>query len=305
MSPPPVPGRHGDAPKNNTWSGRSGWPQSALAGSPAEFAAHMGSMTTFRSTVTRSLTLLTAGLLAASLAGCEAASATPDPAGTQSPMSASFLSNWSWPWEKSPAPAPAAPAAAGATPTGAVSTPALAQLATIAVKGRAPKTGYTRAQFGPAWADVDKNGCDTRNDMLRRDLTSVTAQPGTKNCVIASGQLADKYTGKTISFVRGAKTSTAVQIDHAVALSDAWQKGAQQLTAEQRRQLANDPLNLMASDGPTNSAKGDKDAATWMVPNKAFRCEYVARQTAVKAKYKLWMTQAERDAIAGILNACK
>ncbi|HEX9227444.1 MAG TPA: HNH endonuclease family protein [Arthrobacter sp.] len=266
-------------------------------------------MTIFRSTVTRSLTLLTAGVLAASLAGCEAASATPGSADTPSAMSASFLTNWSWPWEKSPAPAvPAAPAAApgtSAAPTGSVKTPALAQLATITVKGRAPKTGYTRDQFGPAWADVDKNGCDTRNDMLRRDLTAITVQPGTKNCVIASGKLADKYTGKTISFVRGAKTSTAVQIDHIVALSDAWQKGAQQLTAEQRRQLANDPLNLFASDGPTNSAKGDSDAASFLPPNKAFRCEYAARQTAVKAKYKLWMTQAERDAIAGILNACK
>jgi hypothetical protein len=248
---------------------------------------------TISRTLTKTFTLLTAGLLAASLAGCEAASAAPEaPAATQSAMSASLFSNWSWPWTKKPA------------PTGNVSTPALAQLATVAVKGRAPKTGYTRAQFGPAWADVDRNGCDTRNDILRRDLTRITVKPGTRNCVIASGTLADKYTGRTIAFVRGPK-SGAVQIDHIVALSDAWQKGAQQLTAEQRRQLANDPLNLMAADGPTNGAKGDGDAATWMVPNKGFRCEYVARQTAVKAKYKLWMTKAEHDAVAAILNTCK
>ncbi|WP_308215148.1 HNH endonuclease family protein [Pseudarthrobacter sulfonivorans] len=181
---------------------------------------------------------------------------------------------------------------------------ALAQLDTIPVKGRAPKTGYTREEFGPAWADVDRNGCDTRNDILARDLEGETFKPGTKDCVVATGTLADKYTGTTISFVRGNATSSAVQIDHLVALSDAWQKGAQQLSADQRKELANDPLNLMAADGPTNGAKGDKDAATWLPPNKAFRCEYVARQTAVKAKYQLWATPAEHDAIAGILAGC-
>lgn len=173
------------------------------------------------------------------------------------------------------------------------------------MKGRAPKTGYTREEFGPAWADVDHNGCDTRNDILARDLEGETFKPGTQNCVVATGTLADRYTGKTISFVRGNKTSSAVQIDHVIALSDAWQKGAQRLSADQRKQLANDPLNLMAADGPTNGAKGDKDAATWLPPNRAFRCEYVARQTAVKAKYKLWVTQAEHAAIANILASCK
>ncbi|WP_324645260.1 HNH endonuclease family protein [Pseudarthrobacter sp. LT1] len=173
------------------------------------------------------------------------------------------------------------------------------------VKGRAPKTGYTRDEFGPAWADTDHNGCDTRNDILARDLTGETLKPGTKNCVVASGTLADKYTGTTINFVRGQDTSSDIQIDHIVPLSDAWQKGAQQLSADQRKELANDPLNLMAADGPTISAKGDKDAATWLPPNKAFRCEYVERQTAVKTKYNLWVTQAEHDAIAGILNNCQ
>ena len=122
--------------------------------------------------------------------------------------------------------------------------------------------------------------------------------------MVASGTFADPYTGTTISFVRGNTTSTAVQIDHVVALSDAWQKGAQQLTADERRQLANDPLNLFAADGPANGAKSDSDAATWLPSNKAFRCEYVARQTAVKAEYRLWMTQAEHDAIAAVLASC-
>lgn len=182
---------------------------------------------------------------------------------------------------------------------------ALVQLESIPVRGRAPKTGYTRDEFGPVWADTEHNGCDTRNDILARDLTGETFKPGTNNCVVVTGTLADKYTGTTITFVRGQDTSSDIQIDHIVPLSDAWQKGAQQLTADQRKELANDPLNLMAADGPTNSAKGDKDAATWLPPNKAFRCEYVERQTAVKMKYSLWVTQAERDAIAGILRNCQ
>lgn len=181
---------------------------------------------------------------------------------------------------------------------------ALSALQTIPIKGRAPKTGYAREEFGPAWADVDRNGCDTRNDILARDLEAETFKPGTRDCVVSTGILADRYTGTTISFVRGDTTSAAVQIDHLVPLSDAWQKGARQLSAEQRKQFANDPLNLMAADGSTNSAKGDKDAATWLPPNKAFRCEYVARQTAVKAKYQLWVTPAEHDAIATVLAAC-
>lgn len=183
-------------------------------------------------------------------------------------------------------------------------TNALIHLEGIAVKGRAPKTGYSRDEFGPSWADTDRNGCDTRNDNLSRDLTDETFKPGTNNCVVTSGVLADKYTGTTVNFVRGQDTSTDVQIDHIVPLSDAWQKGAKQLSKEQRNELANDPLNLMAADGPTNSAKGDKDAATWLPPNRAFRCEYVARQTSEKAKYSLWVTQAEHDAISGILKGC-
>jgi 5-methylcytosine-specific restriction endonuclease McrA len=140
---------------------------------------------------------------------------------------------------------------------------ALAQLEGIPVKGRAPKTGYSRDEFGPAWADTD-HGCDTRNDILARDLTDEPFKTDTNNCVVTTGTLAEKYTGTTIRFVRGQDTSTAVQIDHIVALSDAWQKGAQQLTGEQRTELANDPVNLMATDGPTNIAKGDSDAASWL-----------------------------------------
>ena len=171
----------------------------------------------------------------------------------------------------------------------------------LAVKGRAPKTGYDRDLFSDGWGNI--SGCDTRNFILKRDLTLITWRSG-ENCMVATGKLVDPYTGKTIKFVRGVKTSLAVQIDHVVAVSDAWQKGAQQISSKARYSFYNDPLNLLAVDGPTNSAKGDGDAATWLPPNKSYRCAYVARQVAVKAKYKFWVTSAEKTAIQGILAKC-
>lgn len=177
-------------------------------------------------------------------------------------------------------------------------------LESLAVKGRAPKTGYTRAQFGSAWSDVDKNGCDTRNDILTRDLTSRVYDTGADSCHVLNGTLIDPYSGEKISFVRGVKTSSEVQIDHVVALSDAWQKGAQKLSVTTRTSFANDPLNLLAVKGRLNSQKGDGDTATWLPPLKSYRCKYVARQIAVKAKYSLWVTAAEKSAMKTILAKC-
>ena len=177
-------------------------------------------------------------------------------------------------------------------------------LAQILVKGRAPKTGYARTQFGQRWADVDRNGCDTRNDILKRDLTSITYRERTRDCVVLSGLLRDPYSGTLINFVRGNLSSMEVQIDHVVALSNAWQTGAFKLTILQRTAFANDPLNLLAVQGRLNSQKGDGDAATWLPPLKSYRCEYVARQVAVKSKYGIWMTKAEKETIVRILTAC-
>jgi hypothetical protein len=181
---------------------------------------------------------------------------------------------------------------------------AVEALATLAVKGRAPKTGYARSEFGQTWADVDRNGCDTRNDMLKRDLTEIVYKEKTRNCVVLSGILQDRYSGETINFVRGNITSMEVQIDHVVALSNSWQTGAFKLTLAQRTALANDPMNLFAVKGRLNSQKGDGDAATWLPPLKKFRCTYVAQQIAVKAKYLLWVTAPEKDAMTRILTAC-
>ncbi|MBL0704197.1 HNH endonuclease family protein [Sinomonas cellulolyticus] len=199
-------------------------------------------------------------------------------------------------------PLPAAQAGIGGVPSARLEA-AKASLASIPVKGRAPKTGYARTQFGQAWADTDRNGCDTRNDILARDLADPAFKPGTGDCVVLSGTLHDPYTGKTIDFQRGGR-SADVQIDHVVPLSDAWQKGAQQWTAQKRLEFANDPANLRAMDGPANQEKGDGDLATWLPPNKPFRCEYAVTIVEVKASYGLWMTDAEHAKAADLLSAC-
>ncbi len=177
---------------------------------------------------------------------------------------------------------------------------ASAALEMLPVKGRAPKTGYKRAQFGDGWAKL--GNCDTRNLILQRDLKDTILEDD--KCKVRTGALNDPYTGKDIAFTRGASTSAAVQIDHVVALSNAWQTGAQQLSTERRMQLANDPLELLAVDGPANQQKGDGDAATWLPSNKPFRCQYIARQIAVKRKYALWVTEPEKAAMARVLSSC-
>ena len=176
---------------------------------------------------------------------------------------------------------------------------ALAALSKLAVKGRAPMTGYDRDEFGSGWASV--NGCDTRQRILVRDLRRETFEAGSR-CDVHAGSLADPYTATVIEFVRGG--ASEVDIDHVVALGDAWQKGAQQWTYARRVKLANDPLNLLAADASANRQKGDGDAATWLPANKSFRCAYVARQIAVKRRYRAWVTAAERDAMRRVLNRC-
>jgi hypothetical protein len=186
---------------------------------------------------------------------------------------------------------------------------AMARLDSIEVKGRAPKTGYERSLFGDAWTDDvtvadGRNGCDTRNDMLRRDLVDVVIKPGSNGCAVLSGTLNDPYTGTSFAFQRGPGSSAEVQIDHMVSLSDAWQTGAQQWDEFTRRNFANDPRNLQATLGWVNQQKGDGDAATWLPPNNAYRCTFVSRIVDVKAAYRLWVTPAERDAIARVLAGC-
>ncbi|ROS26134.1 HNH endonuclease family protein [Cellulomonas sp. PhB150] len=176
---------------------------------------------------------------------------------------------------------------------------ARAALAALPVRAPGSSDGYEREQFGAAWADEDRNGCDTRNDVLTRDL----AAPVTQDCVVLRGTLDDPYTGTQIAFARGA-ASAAVQIDHVVALADAWQTGAASWSAARRRSFANDPANLLAVDGGANQDKGASDASAWLPPAVGYRCVYAVRQVRVKAAYGLWVTPDERSALARELGRC-
>lgn len=170
----------------------------------------------------------------------------------------------------------------------------------VRTAGRGAKTGYEREQFGPAWTDsangvaLGRNGCGTRDDILKRDGTGVRFKSGS-TCVVTAMSLADPYTGKTIAFEKS--KATAVQIDHVVALSAGWQMGAAQWPGDKRVQFANDPLNLLAVDGPTNSGKGDATPASWLPPNKAIRCAYAVRYAQVSLKYDLPVTDADKTAM--------
>ncbi|MBQ2638869.1 HNH endonuclease [Candidatus Saccharibacteria bacterium] len=171
----------------------------------------------------------------------------------------------------------------------------------LEVKGRAPKTGYARTEFYDSWPS--ENGCNLRQRILKRDFGE-TAVLASDNCTVISGSLYEPYTGQEMTFTEKTQISKGLQIDHIVALSDAWQKGAQYKTAEERFALATDTLNLIAVDSSANQQKSDGDAATWLPKNKSFRCQYVARQVSVKYKYGLWVTSAEKDAISRVLSDC-
>jgi hypothetical protein len=197
-----------------------------------------------------------------------------------------------------PGPAPTGSPISAAPAPSTAST--LQLLAGLPVKGRAPMTGYTRARYGEAWVDVDHNGCRTRDDVLSRDLTDRQYRD---RCVVVTGTLLDPYTHRVLAFRKA--DAAAIQVDHVVALADAWQKGAQQWSPEQRVAFANDPLELLAVGRQVNQEKSNSDAASWLPPYKPFRCAFVTRQVQVKAKYRLWVTAAERDAIRRVLAGCR
>ena len=169
----------------------------------------------------------------------------------------------------------------------------------LEVKGRAPKTGYSRDQFYGGWPTVD--GCSLRQKIIKREFGETAVLDG---CNVISGEFDEPYTGEHKKFNTREEISKGIQIDHVVALSDAWQKGAQYLSEDVRYNIATDPLNLLAVDASLNQGKSDGDAATWLPPNKKFRCQYVARQVSVKYKYKLWVSEAEKNAIHDILVTC-
>ncbi len=168
----------------------------------------------------------------------------------------------------------------------------------LAVKGRAPKTGYSREEFYNGWPTID--GCSLRQRILKREFGESAVLDG---CNVIAGEFDEPYTGEHMVFSSREEVAK-IQIDHVVALSDAWQKGAQYFSEDIRYEIATDPLNLLAVDGAANMKKSDGDAATWLPPNKKFRCQYVARQVSVKYKYGMWITEAEKEAISRVLENC-
>ena len=184
---------------------------------------------------------------------------------------------------------------------------ALGSLPTRGFSPNVPK--YDRNEFGKPWSDdvtVDggHNGCDTRNDILARDLTDVEFKPAKRNCIVTKGKLNDPYTNTTIDFKRGRKSSDLIPIDHVVALGDAWYSGAYQWDADRRRNFANDPINLQATNRESNTQKSAKNAAEWLPPNTAYQCEYVGRQITIKSTYGLSVTPAEKNAMEKVLATC-
>lgn len=169
---------------------------------------------------------------------------------------------------------------------------------------------YREDQFGTAWTDnndapLGHNGCDTRNDILNRDLVDKTYSDA-KNCIIATGVLEnDPYTGRTINYRYGKTTSRLVQIEHVVSLKDVWESGAYAWTQQERINFANDPEVLIAVDGPENQSKGERPADKWMVPNNpAYRCTYAAKQVNIKTTYGLSVTTPEKQALKQTLSNC-
>lgn len=188
--------------------------------------------------------------------------------------------------------------------TSGENTELMRQLNELEVEGEQDAPRYVRSEFGEGWADLDGDGCSTRNEILSRDLQDITYRAGTGDCVVESGVLQDPYTGQTIRFQRGADTSSLVQIDHVVALGNAWYAGAWKWDAEKRIEFANDPLNLLAVDGDANYEKAAHTVDQWSPSNKDSHCEFAARQVAVKSRWDLSVTQAEFKALADILDTC-
>ena len=166
-------------------------------------------------------------------------------------------------------------------------------------RGRSASTNYSRDAFGSAWKDVDRNGCDTRNDILGRDFTTASYKVGTNDCKVIGGTWTDPYSNESYTFT---EQPSEAQIDHVVALSNAWQMGADLWTDEMRTEFANDPLNLIVTVASLNRQKSDSNAASWLPPYKPGRCDFIARQVAVKTKWQLFVTSSERSAMLGILS---
>jgi Protein of unknown function (DUF1524) len=208
------------------------------------------------------------------------------------------------------APEPASSVGQGDVPEGTLDpAAAAAALDALPVAAKTSLDGYDRdcgsgggCVFGPAWADIDRNGCDQRNDVLHRDLAEVEVRDGTQGCVVIAGVLDDPYSGETVQFAK--ETAAEVPIDHVVPLAAAWVQGAAGWTAEERRLFANDPANLMATTREQNSSKGDSTADEWVPEHRDYGCSYATVVVTVKHTYSLSVTSDEAAALESLLATC-
>jgi len=205
---------------------------------------------------------------------------------------------------------PSGPVGVGHVPAGTLDpAAAAAALAQLPVAPKTSLAGYERdcdhgagCVFGPAWADVDGNGCDQRNDVLHRDLTAIQVRAGTHGCIVTSGTLADPYTGTTVHFTKA--DAGEVPIDHVVPLAAAWTQGAAAWTTRQREAFANDLGNLVATEAAPNESKGDDTADEWVPPNPGYGCAYARIIVTVKHRYALSVTAPEAAALRRLLAGC-
>lgn len=175
---------------------------------------------------------------------------------------------------------------------------------------RTHRYDYRRSAFGDSWDDNNDapgghNGCDTRNDILDRDLVDKT-YVSIRRCpdAVATGVLHDPYTSTDVAFQRGARVGASVQIDHIVPLSYAWDMGAYDWPDQQRLRFANDPANLIAVQGHANQDKRDSPPADWMPPNTAFACQYAIQFIAVLRGYSLPVDQASTGVLRQAAATC-
>lgn len=187
----------------------------------------------------------------------------------------------------------------------------------LRVIGSAPRKapGYDRScasgrlcVFGTAWTDAttgtewSRDGCDTRNQALKRDLRNVQIKPDTRGCVVLSGDLTDPYSGDQVQFRRSA--GSPVSVDHIYPLATAWSRGASTWSLEVRKRFANDPANLLTTTAAVNSAKSDKMPNRWMPATASGRCLYAKRLITVALTYQLPVTSAENQALNRALRDC-
>lgn len=193
---------------------------------------------------------------------------------------------------------PESPTAVNTQEPSANDSQALLAAQALVERGRSASTNYSRDAFGSAWKDVDRNGCDTRNDVLGRDFSTAIYKAGTNDCRVIGGTWTDPYSNESYTFT---EQPSEAHIDHVVALSNAWQMGADLWTDQMRTEFANDPLNLIVTVASLNRQKSDSNAASWLPPYKPGRCDFIARQVAVKTKWQLFVTSSEKSAMLGIL----